>query len=92
MSREAKVEASAVEAHSQQQPSSQCKSPSHLITLKENEWALWNWACLRSAGFPANQVLKLSSIVCLLGPTHSTHPPGDSDAIVLRKWAHYWHH
>ncbi len=64
MSREAKVEASVVEAHSQQQPLDQCKTPSHLITLKENEWALWNWACLRSAGFPANQVLKLASSSC----------------------------
>ena len=35
--------------------------PDHLIDLPGGEWALWRWMGLRSAGFPANNVLKLAA-------------------------------
>lgn len=33
----------------------------HLITLCGTEWALWDWVCLRSAGFPAAGIFKLAA-------------------------------
>lgn len=38
--------------------------PDHLIKLPGGEWALWRWAALRGAGFPAAQVLALSNPDC----------------------------
>jgi hypothetical protein len=38
--------------------------PEHLVALPGGEWALWRSLCLRGAGFPAAQVLKLSSPEC----------------------------
>lgn len=36
--------------------------PEHLIRLvPDGQWAAWRWVCLRGAGFPAAEVLKLSS-------------------------------
>ncbi len=35
--------------------------PEHLIGFSGEPWALWRWVCLRSAGFPATQVLELAS-------------------------------
>src|SRR6185503_10923398 len=35
--------------------------PSHLIDLPGGEWAVWRCVGLRGAGFPAAEVLKLSS-------------------------------
>src|SRR6185503_14470554 len=36
--------------------------PAHLVELsKDDEWALWRNVCLRGAGFPATEVLKLST-------------------------------
>ena len=36
--------------------------PGHLVSLsKRQEWALWRTVCLRGAGFPATDVLKLSA-------------------------------
>lgn len=37
--------------------------PEHLVALP-GRWSVWRTACLRSAGFPAAQVLKLSSPAC----------------------------
>lgn len=38
--------------------------PEHLVGLPGREWAVWQWAGLRGAGFPANLVLELSSPDC----------------------------
>jgi hypothetical protein len=38
--------------------------PEHLINLPGSGWALWRSVCLRGAGFPASQVLKLSAPQC----------------------------
>jgi len=38
----------------------------HLIGVPESQWAFWRWACLRSAGFPANGILKLAASPSLL--------------------------
>lgn len=38
--------------------------PEHLIRLSGCSWALWRWSVLRGAGFPASEVLKLSSPAC----------------------------
>jgi hypothetical protein len=35
--------------------------PDHLVGLPGGAWALWRWVCLRSAGFPAQDVLALAS-------------------------------
>jgi hypothetical protein len=36
--------------------------PEHLISLPGGQWKLWRWVCLRSAGFPAKQVLNLAGV------------------------------
>jgi hypothetical protein len=36
----------------------------HLIHFKGGRWALWRCVCLRGAGFPASDVLKLGSAEC----------------------------
>ncbi len=33
----------------------------HLVTVSGNEWPLWRWVCLRSAGFPAEAIFKLTA-------------------------------
>jgi hypothetical protein len=35
--------------------------PEHLIGLPGADWAFWRWICLRGAGFPACDVLKLGA-------------------------------
>lgn len=40
---------------------SEIKLPAHLINLPGSDWALWRCVALRGAGFPASQVLTLSS-------------------------------
>lgn len=40
------------------------KLPAHLVALPGGQWALWRCICLRGAGFPAAQVLKLSTPSC----------------------------
>jgi lantibiotic biosynthesis dehydratase-like protein len=57
------VDTSTVEAHVAEPTSGHELSP-HLVSLKDDEWALWRWACLRSAGFPADEMLKLASADC----------------------------
>src|SRR5580765_712376 len=37
------------------------KEAKHLITFCGTQWALWEWMCLRSAGFPADGVFKLAA-------------------------------
>jgi tetratricopeptide (TPR) repeat protein len=37
--------------------------PDHIVGLPD-AWGLWRWLVLRSAGFPAEQVLSLSSSAC----------------------------
>jgi hypothetical protein len=37
------------------------REQSHVITIDNGKWALWRWVCLRGAGFPAAEVLKLSN-------------------------------
>lgn len=34
--------------------------PDHLVPLEASPWALWRWVCVRGAGFPAQDVLKLA--------------------------------
>jgi hypothetical protein len=34
---------------------------SHVINIDNGKWALWRWVCLRGAGFPVEEVLKLSN-------------------------------
>src|SRR2546423_2677368 len=36
----------------------------HLVRLPGTRWALWRWAGLRGAGFPAAQVMKLGVPEC----------------------------
>lgn len=43
---------------------SHAQATEHLIQLPGGPWGLWRWAALRGAGFPANEVLKLSSPEC----------------------------
>ncbi|HEY0601690.1 MAG TPA: lantibiotic dehydratase [Herpetosiphonaceae bacterium] len=38
--------------------------PSHLMPLVDEQWAVWRWAGLRGAGFPAAQVLSLAASSC----------------------------
>jgi hypothetical protein len=33
----------------------------HLVALPGSEWSLWRWVCLRGAGFPSDEVLKLAA-------------------------------
>jgi lantibiotic biosynthesis dehydratase-like protein len=33
----------------------------HLVSLPGSEWSLWRWVCLRGAGFPSDDVLKLAA-------------------------------
>ena len=35
--------------------------PEHLVVLGGQQWALWKSVCVRGAGFPATEVLKISS-------------------------------
>jgi hypothetical protein len=35
--------------------------PEHLVELPGGDWALWRWAGLRGAGFPATNIFKLSA-------------------------------
>ena len=46
------------------QPENESPLPAHLIALPGGDWALWRCIGLRGAGFPASQVLKLSSPEC----------------------------
>ncbi|HEU4432747.1 MAG TPA: lantibiotic dehydratase [Pyrinomonadaceae bacterium] len=39
----------------------QVETPEHLFQLGHPKWALWRCVCLRSAGFPADGVLRLSA-------------------------------
>ncbi|MFC0098351.1 lantibiotic dehydratase [Micromonospora marina] len=34
--------------------------PPHLADLASDEWAIWRWSCLRSAGFPLTRLAALS--------------------------------
>lgn len=36
----------------------------HLVGLADGQWALWHWAGLRGAGFPATLPLKLAAVAC----------------------------
>jgi len=38
--------------------------PEHLARLSDSPWAVWRWAGLRGAGFPAALVLKLAAPEC----------------------------
>jgi Lantibiotic dehydratase, N terminus len=35
--------------------------PEHVVALPGGHWGVWRWVCLRGAGFPARQVLGISS-------------------------------
>ncbi|MEK6278953.1 MAG: lantibiotic dehydratase [Acidobacteriota bacterium] len=37
------------------------REQSHVITIDNGKWAVWRWVCLRGAGFPVEEVLKLSN-------------------------------
>ncbi len=43
------------------------REDSHVITIDNGKWALWRWVCLRGAGFPVEQVLKLSNPAAAAG-------------------------
>ncbi len=36
----------------------------HLVSLPDTNWAIWQWAALRGAGFPVSQALQLAMPVC----------------------------
>ncbi len=42
----------------------------HLFTLPGSEWSLWRWACLRGAGFPSDDVLKLAAAPETISAVH----------------------
>src|SRR5436853_2458495 len=42
----------------------------HLALLPGEQWAVWRWVGLRSAGFPANDVLKLNDTCCAASADH----------------------
>lgn len=52
-----------VERHSPA-PARRARARGDLIRLPGGKWSIWPYACLRTAGFPATEVLKLSSPVC----------------------------
>src|SRR5215204_1650754 len=37
------------------------RGQSHVVTMDGGKWAIWRWVCLRGAGFPVEDVLKLSN-------------------------------
>lgn len=39
-------------------------APAHLLTLRNDEWALWRCICVRGAGFPVDLVLQLAAPAC----------------------------
>jgi hypothetical protein len=39
--------------------------PSHLVPIDGNEWAAWNWICVRGAGFPAHLLERLAAPLSL---------------------------
>ena len=45
-------------------PPEQTKQTDHTIGLPGGQWALWRWVALRSAGFPADEVLSLAFPDC----------------------------
>lgn len=47
-------------------PEPQAQRAPHLIGLEDSTWALWHWAVLRGAGFPASRPLDLSTPACAL--------------------------
>jgi hypothetical protein len=42
----------------------------HLIALPNSEWFLWRWVCLRSAGFPSDDVLNLAATPETISSAH----------------------
>src|SRR5215813_10214615 len=42
----------------------QLSLPKHLARLPGGQWALWRWAALRGAGFPAAQIHQLAEPEC----------------------------
>ena len=40
--------------------------PDHLMRLPGGDWRVWKCVCLRGAGFPAQEVLKLASRACVV--------------------------
>ena len=45
-------------------PVNETALPAHLVEVAGTNWALWRWICLRGAGFPARDVLKLAVPEC----------------------------
>ncbi|HET6980481.1 MAG TPA: lantibiotic dehydratase [Pyrinomonadaceae bacterium] len=37
------------------------REQSHVISIDNGKWTMWRWVCLRGAGFPVEQVIKLSN-------------------------------
>src|SRR6478609_96800 len=37
------------------------KTPEHCVSLSDPQWAVWKLVCLRSAGFAADNVMKLAA-------------------------------
>jgi len=42
----------------------------HLVALPGSEWSLWRWVCLRGAGFPCDDVLKLAATPEAISAAH----------------------
>ncbi len=58
------MEAVAAKATHEVPPPEQTKQTDHTIGLPGGQWALWRWVALRSAGFPADEVLSLAFPDC----------------------------
>jgi hypothetical protein len=54
--------------------------PEHLVALPGEQWSVWRTACLRSAGFPAAQVLRLSSPACIAAAEKVLAAESESEA------------
>jgi hypothetical protein len=44
-----------------QEPGARTADAGHLVALPGERWALWRWACVRGAGFPVSDVLRLGA-------------------------------
>jgi len=57
-------EAVAAKAVHEEPPPEETRQPDHTIGLPGGSWAVWRWIALRSAGFPADDVLSLAFPDC----------------------------
>ncbi len=48
-------------------PPEETRQPDHSVALPGGSWAVWRWIAIRSAGFPADDVLSLAFPDCAAG-------------------------